>query len=116
MTAEEFDQQIANEVAYKFDAPKDEEIKVDPKEEEPKTDDEKGKIDSQLWLLVSSIVIAAILVLALAIIGFRKIKARFVKGQKILVKSKVPTDLEQEVKQAKTETTKKDVDDSEFID
>lgn len=116
MTADEFDQQVANEVAYKFDAPKDEELEVDPKEEDPKTDDGKGKIDSQLWLLVSSIVIAAILVLALAIIGFRKIKARFVKGQKIIVKSKVPTDLEQEVKQAKTETTKKDVDDSEFID
>ena len=73
-------------------------------------------MDSQLWLLVSSIVIAAILIIALAIVGYRKLKTRFAKGQKIIVKSKVPTDLEQEVKQSKKDTTKGDVDDSEFDD
>lgn len=116
MTEEKFAEAIEKEMAYKFDPPKENEPDAGAENEEPITDNTKGKVDSQLWLLVSSIVIAAILIIALAIVGYRKLKTRFAKGQKIIVKSKVPTDLEQEVKQSKKDTTKGDVDDSEFDD
>lgn len=115
MTQEEFNQQINAKAAYKFDAPKESEEEPPSGNEENK-DNTKSRMDSQMWLLISTIVIAAILVIALIILGARKLKVRFAKGQKIIVKSKVPTDLETEVKQAKTEVQKTEVDDSEFSD
>lgn len=120
ITAEEisesfkFDEKVKEGKAFSFAAPKETTSEEKP-EETPEEEKKKGGMDSQMWLLIATIVISATLLLALIVLGVRRVKTRFAKGQKVVVKSKFPSE-PQVVKPRKIESKKEEAVDDEFTD
>lgn len=92
----------------------------EPTEEDP-DDGDDNKINPQVWLIVSSVVIGVIIIAVVIVLTYRKIKGKVQKKlKKVKGESKVPTDLEERVKKndlnRKAENKKKDINADEYKD
>lgn len=99
------------------------------KEEEKPVEDEKddeeeeseNKINPQVWLIISSVVIGLILVAVIVVMIYRKLKTKVAKKlRKAKVDSAMPADFEKKQAQEKVrknaDSRKKDIDTSEYND
>ena len=99
--------------------PEKEETPVEDEDKDEEEEEEK-KINPQVWLIVSSVVIGAILVAVIVILLYRKLKNKVAKKlHKTKVDSNMPADFEK--KQAaekikKAGASKKDIDADEYND
>ena len=90
-------------------------------EDEDPDDGDDNKINPQVWLIVSSVVIGVIIIAVVIVLTYRKIKGKVQKKlKKVKGESKVPTDLEERVKKndlnRKAENKKKDINADEYKD
>lgn len=88
----------------------------DPDDGDKDGDGENGKVNPQVWLIVSSVLIGVIIIAVIIVLTYRKLKDKVKKKlKKTKVESKVPTDLEERAKKKefnrKLEAKKKDIDD-----
>ncbi|HQC54602.1 MAG TPA: hypothetical protein PKX91_02645 [Clostridia bacterium] len=75
---------------YSFEA---KEAKEKEGEDEDKEEEEsKKEVDPQLWLLVSSVVIGAILLITVIVLIVRRVGKRMAKNKKVVIQSKLPVD------------------------
>ncbi|MDD3947525.1 MAG: hypothetical protein PHI19_06765, partial [Clostridia bacterium] len=120
-TVETYDALSAEEKAaanygyYKFVKAETEGPSTDPSDDDPNEDDPASRVDSQLWLLISSIVIGALLVAVVVVLSWRKISKRIKKNIPVKVISNVPVNM-QTKDQRKSTGNKKDIDTDEYTD
>lgn len=98
---------------HKFVAKEVEEPEPEP---DPDEDEDRNPINSQLWLLVSSIVIAAILLAVVVVLSWRKISKRVKKNIPVKVISNVPVNLQTKEQRKSAADKKKDISGDEFTD
>lgn len=99
---------------YKFE--KAEPTPGDDDDDDGKDDeDRKNQINSQLWLLISSIVIGALLIAVIVVLIWRTVKKRIKRNIPVKVMSNVPVNLETK-HERKAKTTKKDLPTDDYTD
>lgn len=79
--------QVGTESKYTFAAAEEEPTPEDP---DPEEETEKPKVDPQIWLLIASIVIGAMLLVTIIVLIVRRIGKRMSKNKKVVIQSKVP--------------------------
>ena len=98
----------------------DEEV-VEDDEKDDEEEDTENKVNPQVWLIISSVVIGLILVAVIVVMIYRKLKTKVTKKlRKVKVDSAMPADFEKKQAQEKVrksaDSKKKDIDTSEYDD
>ena len=98
----------------------DEEV-VEDDEKDDEEEDTENKVNPQVWLIISSVVIGLILVAVIVVMIYRKLKTKVTKKlRKVKVDSAMPADFEKKQAQEKVrksaDSKKKDIDTSEYND
>ena len=107
--------------SYLTEAEVDEDEEKPVEEEEEEEEETENKINPQVWLIISSVVIGLILVAVIVIMIYRKLKTKVAKKlRKAKVDSAMPADFEKKQAQEKVrknaDSRKKDIDTSEYND